>query len=299
VSRPGWRLERGSDGYPASLEDLGGQAPAAIHGLGEREIVTSLDPDATVTIVGSRRATAYGIGVAEELARLLSSAGFTVVSGMAYGIDAAAHRGALAGGGTTVAVLGGGPDHVYPPSQRGIYRRIAEAGAVISEREPGERAERWSFPARNRIMAALASMTVVVEAADPSGSLITADLANELGRAVGAVPGPVTSRASAGTNRLIFEGAAVVRDAQDVLDRLCGVGAPDVRNAGPPLDDVAAGLLDLVEAGCDTLDAVATQATVPAGQVAVGLATLELLGYVRTDAAGRYERTPRARPAPA
>jgi DNA processing protein len=291
----GWRIPRGASDYPPGLDDLAGLAPEALNGLGRRDAVAGLDPSAAVTIVGSRRATAYGIGIAEELGRLLAAAGLTVVSGMAYGIDAAAHRGALRGGGTTVAVLGGGPDHVYPPSERRLYGSIVERGAVISEREPGCAAERWSFPARNRIMAAIAGMTVVVEAANPSGSLITADQANELGRAVGAVPGPVTSLVSAGTNQLIADGASSVRDAQDVLDRLIGIGAPQVRGHGPALDPRDAALLDLVEGGPLTLDAAVAAVAADVSEVAVALARLELLGYVRADSAGRYGRTPLAR----
>ena len=177
-----------------------------------------------MTVVGSRRATGYGRQVARDLSRELSTAGMIVVSGLAFGIDACAHRGALDAGGPTIAVLGCGPDTSYPAAHRSLWGRIAETGAVISELPPGSTPWRWSFPARNRVMAALAGMTVVVEAAARSGSLITADLAAELGRDLGAVPGPVTSRASAGPNELLAGGACVVRDAQDVLDAMLGAG---------------------------------------------------------------------------
>ena len=189
-----------------------------------------------MTIVGSRRASSYGLGVAEELGRLLAAAGLVVVSGMARGIDAAAHRGALAAGGTTLAVLGGGADVVYPASERRLYREILASGAAISEAPPGQRPEPGAFPKRNRIMAALGAITVVVEAAQPSGSLITARRALDLGRHVGAIPGPVTSRVSEGTNDLIVDGAGLIRGAQDVLDRLLGVGIEAVRRCGPPLE---------------------------------------------------------------
>ena len=147
-----------------------------------------------------------------------------VVSGLAFGIDGCAHRGALDAEGRTIAVLGCGPDNAYPAAHRSLWRRIGEVGLVISEFPPGATPWRWTFPARNRIMAALAGMTVVVEAAARSGSLITADLAADLGRDLGAVPGPVTSRASAGPNDLLAGGACLVRDAQDVLDAMLGAG---------------------------------------------------------------------------
>ena len=138
--------------------------------------------------------------------------------------------------GRTIAVLGCGPDVAYPASHRSLWRRIAERGLVLSELPPGATPWRWTFPARNRIMAALAGMTVVVEAAARSGSLITADLAADLGREIGAVPGPVTSRASAGPNNLLAGGACVIRDAQDVLDAMLGPGKRTIERSGPVLE---------------------------------------------------------------
>ncbi|HYY73237.1 MAG TPA: DNA-processing protein DprA [Solirubrobacterales bacterium] len=287
-----WRVERRHDGYPDALHDLAETAPAALHGCGDRSALARWDAKAAVTIVGSRRASAYGIAVAEELARLLSAAEITVVSGMARGIDAAAHRGALAGGGRTVAVLGGGPDVVYPPGEWRLYRRILEAGAAISEHPAGERPAAWSFPARNRIMAALAEVTVVVEGAKRSGSLITARIAAErLNRTVGAVPGPVNSWLSEGPNKLLADGALVVRDAQDVLDAMLGVGAPGVRREGPDLEPELRGVLELVEEGHATCDSIAAASGAPPAEAAVALARLEILGYVRADPAGRYARS--------
>jgi DNA processing protein len=286
-----WELRRGERGYPPPLLDLGTAAPAKLYGRGNQQLVRELAMDETVTIVGSRHPSSYGIDVAEELGHLLAAAGLVVVSGMARGIDAAAHRGALAAPGATIAVLAGGPDVVYPPSERSLYERIVATGAVISEAPPGRRPESWSFPERNRIMAALAKMTVVVEAAEPSGSLITASRALDLHRELGAVPGRVTSRVARGTNGLIVDGAALIRDAQDVLDRLLGVGMSGVRRAGPaiepPLERVAAA----VEQGATTPDAVALESGLAPGDAAVALARLELLGYVRVDPSGRYTRT--------
>jgi DNA processing protein len=295
-NRAGWTIARGSPDYPAGLEDLRAKQPgppSVLHGLGERSAVCELEPGAAVTIVGARRASAYGVEVAETLGRDLAAAGMVIISGMAHGIDAAAHRGALAAGGTTVAVLGGGPDVVYPPGQRRLHQRILDGGgAIISEAPPGQAPARWSFPARNRIMAALAQITIVVEAAERSGTRITSDWALELSdRVIGAVPGPVSSRLAAGPNALLADGARVVRDAQDVLDELIGVGAVAVRGVGPALEEGLARVLELVEAGEGTCDGVAVAGRIEPREVAVSLVRLELLGYVRADAAGRYWRT--------
>lgn len=286
-----WSARPGEPGYPPCLTDLGDRAPRQLHGVGDRGSVDGLAHDATVTIVGSRRASTYGLRVAEQLGQDLASAGATVVSGMAWGIDAAAHRGALAARGTTIAVLAGGADVPYPPSGRELYGRIVASGAAVSERAPGTRPERWSFPERNRIMAALAKLVIVVEAAEPSGSLVTARFAiDHLGRDVAAVPGQVGMRTAAGTNGLIADGAPVIRDAEDALDLLAGVGAAPIGRRGAPLEPDLAGALELVAAGASSADAL-TAAGFDPRRAAIALARLELLGYVSADAAGAYSRT--------
>src|SRR5436305_2660178 len=232
-------------------------APWALIGRGGPRLLDGLEPFGTVTIVGARRATSYGREIARELGQDLARAGMVVVSGLAFGIDACAHRGAVEGG-RTIAVLGCGPDVAYPASHRSLWRRICECGLVISEFPPGATPWRWTFPARNRIMAGPAGMTVVVAAATRSGSLITTDLAVDLGRDLGAVPGPVTSRASAGPNALLASGAHVVRDAQDVLDALLGPGRERVEPTLPDLAPDLEAALAAVEAGNSTCDAVAT-----------------------------------------
>lgn len=218
--------------YPPGLR-LSVDAPWVLFGRGDARLLPRLRPAAVVTMVGSRRASSYGREVANSIARELCAAGAIVSSGMAFGIDACAHRGALEAG-LTIAVLGCGPDTAYPASHRSLWRRINENGLVISELPPETGAWRWTFPARNRILAGLAAVTVVVEAALRSGSLITAERALDLGRVVGAVPGPVTARSSAGANHLLAGGARLVRDGLDVLDDLPGV---DGTRAG--LDDLA------------------------------------------------------------
>ncbi len=298
-----WVIDRGSDDYPDCLCDLDRDERPRLHGIGRRAAISELDHLATVTIVGTRRPSGYGLRVAEELAGDLALAGVTVVSGLARGIDAAAHRGALAGGGTTIAVLANGPDVVYPPVNRPLYERIIESGAVISEHPAGVGARRHFFPERNRIMAALGSVIAIIEAAQPSGTMITVDRALRLGRTVGAVPGQLGVRVAAGTNDLIRDGAHLLRDARDVLDLLYGVGAdtsplleaPKPRR-GPPLEPPLDSILDRVRSGAATVDRIALDAALEPREAAVGLARLELLGYVSADALGGYSATSLAPP---
>ena len=289
-----WAVCRHHEAYPAGLLDLG-DAPPALVGRGDRAGLARLAGDATVTVVGARRATSYGREIACELAAELARAGFAVISGLAWGVDGAAHEGALEGG-FTAAVLGCGADLAYPRHHAGLYERLIDRGMVLSELPPGTGPWRWAFPARNRIMAALGSMTVVVEAAGRSGSLITAELASELGREVGAVPGPVGTRMSAGTNQLIADGARLVRDAQDVIDALLGPGAPTEPRCGPPLEPGMAAVLDRVEAGDRDADSLAVAAGQDGGAAMAALAQLELLGYLRRSFGGIYSRTSLPRP---
>lgn len=220
-----WATCRHHDLYPDALREVP-DAPWALIGRGDPGVLEGLQARRIVTVVGARRATSYGREVARELGRELAEAGLLTVSGLAFGIDACAHRGALDADGKTIAVLGCGPDIAYPAAHRSLWRRITEQGLALSELPPGAPPWRWTFPARNRIMAALGGMTVVVEAAARSGSMITADLAAQLGRDLGAVPGPVTSRNSAGPNNLLAAGAHLVRGAQDVVAVMQGPPAP-------------------------------------------------------------------------
>lgn len=230
-----WATCRHEPFYPASLREAPG-APWALIARGDSSLLVGYEWSEAVTIVGARRATTYGREVARSLGHDLAAAGITVLSGLAFGIDSCVHRGALEAG-RTIAVLGCGPDTAYPAAHRNLWRKITERGLVLSELPPGASPWRWTFPARNRIMAALAGMTVVVEAAERSGSLVTADLAGSFGNELGAVPGQVSSRLSAGTNNLLAGGAHVVRDAQDVLDVLLGDSRrPEVRAADLPAE---------------------------------------------------------------
>jgi DNA processing protein len=289
-----WACCRHGDLYPAGLRDAA-DAPWALIARGDPRLLDGLEPFGAVTIVGSRRATSYGREVARDLGRELAAAGIVVVSGLAFGIDACAHRGAVDTG-RTIAVLGCAPDVAYPAAHRSLWRRLCETDLVLSELPPGAAPWRWTFPARNRIMAALAGMTVVVEAAARSGSLITADLAADLGRDLGAVPGPVTSRASAGANALLASGACLVRDAQDVLDAMLGPGARRIERTGPALDPPLAAALATVESGASTCDAVAIGLDLSGPEAAAALARLELLGYLTCSTMGVYTRTMQAPP---
>jgi DNA processing protein len=284
-----WACCRHDPSFPVGLHDAA-DAPWALVGRGDSALLERLEPEATVTIVGARRAGTYGRGVARDLGRELTAAGLLVTSGLAFGIDACAHRGALDVG-TTVAVLGCGADIAYPASHRSLWRRICEQGLVLSELPPGTGAWRWTFPARNRIMAALAGMTVVVEAARRSGSLITADLAADLGRDLGAVPGPVNARGSAGTNDLLAGGACLVRDAQDVLDAMLGPGVRRAERTGSALEPRLLNVLAAVERGEQNCDAIAAELDLSGADAASALATLEALGYVSCSLVGTYART--------
>jgi DNA processing protein len=293
----GWATCRHDDAYPSALGDLG-DAPPAIFGRGNAALLCEHGLADAVTIVGSRRPSRYGLDVARALGHELASAGMTVVSGMALGIDSAAHDGALEAGGRTVAVLGNGVDVAYPPRSRRLYAEIVARGAVIGELPPGTRARRWTFPARNRIMAALGAMTIVVEARERSGSLITAEMAVDLNRDVGAVPGRVGASSAAGTNALLRDGAQLIRGAQDVLDSLLGPGAMRAPAPGPPLDAELSAVLDLLERDGASADALARATRLGPGTLAAALVRLELSGYVQSGPGGRYERTTLATPRP-
>ncbi len=254
----------------------------------------------SVAIVGTRRASAEGLEMARALGAGLARAGVTVVSGLALGIDSAAHAGALQGGATTVAVLAGAAEVAYPRSKAALHREVVARACAVSELPPGFEPFRWCFPARNRIIAGLAELTLVVEGAERSGSLITADFASALGREVAAVPGRATSPRTRGSNGLIRDGATVVLGVDDVLDAVLGfdrdVGRSfDARSGGGvrgPYD--AAGLapelgvlLDAVAAGSDTLAALA-RTPAEAEAALLGLAELEGQGLVRRAGGGRY-----------
>jgi DNA processing protein len=282
---------RCDEDYPPRLLDLA-DPPAVLHVAGLADCVGG---DDAVAVVGARRATQYGLTIAHDIGRGLSAAGVSVVSGLALGVDSAAHTGALAGPAPPVAVLAGGCNRPYPASKRGLYVAVRGAGAVVSELPPGFGIHRWAFIARNRLIAALARVVVVVEATERSGSLTTADLGAELGRTVAAVPGRVTCATAAGTNGLIRDGAALARHTRDVLDALAELtGAqyePREAPLPPELEDGLARLLEAIGAGHSTLPMLAAEGF-EARAVLAGLGELEASGLVRRGFGGRYERVP-------
>jgi DNA processing protein len=267
-------IRRRDPAFPSLLAAIHDPPPQLyLRGSAQLELLDRL----AVAIVGARACSSYGRSVARSLARDLGAAGLVVVSGMARGIDGEAHRGALDGGGATVAVLGCGVDRDYPAAHADLARRIAETGLVASEYEPGVEPAPWRFPARNRIIAGLCRATLVIEARERSGALITADFALEEGREVLAVPGEITSSLSAGTNALLRLGATPVTKCEDVLE-VYGIetAAAATVAVGPTAEKILARL----RAGALTGDELVRASDVDPGAGAAALVELELAGRV-------------------
>ena len=287
-------LQPGDERYPALL----GVTPSPPR----LQIRGSLEPsDAlAIAIVGSRRPTPYGIEVAESLAAELAARGVTIVSGLARGIDAAAHRGALQGGGRTLAVLGNGIDVVYPPENRDLLRAIEGQGAVISQFPKGTAPLPHNFPARNRTIAGLTLGVVVVEAGERSGALITAGLAADLGREVFAVPGRVTSEVSRGSHGLLRDGAILVRDWADIVQELPeprrrAVGAPAAGSAETERTVTGTEAIVLAALKPDEplhIDELTALVALTPGRLASALVTLELEGRARQLEGQRWMAVP-------
>jgi DNA processing protein len=276
------RLQPGDPDYPALLDVV--PAPPALWVRGALVAADAL----AVAIVGARRATPYG--VAEQLAAELAARGVTIVSGFARGIDTAAHRGALAAGGRTLAVLGSGVDVVYPSENRALARAIEGHGALVSQFAPGTPALAGHFPARNRTLAGLALGLVVVEAASRSGALISAGFAGDLGREVFAVPGRITSDTSAGANRLIQDGAKLISCWQDIVSELPepwrravrSTGADERAPARPDMESDEGRMLKLLTPDePQHIEQLIVRAGLDPGRAAATLVALELGGWAR------------------
>jgi len=273
------RIRRDERGYPSLLARIP-DPPSSLWLRGDAPL--ALLADVAVAVVGARSCSGYGRSVARSLAGGVAEAGAVVVSGLARGIDGEAHRGALAVAGRTVAVLGCGIDRDYPAAHAELAHAIVAAGGlVVSEYEAGVEPAPWRFPARNRIIAGLAAATVVVEARERSGALITADFALEDGREVLAVPGEITSALSRGTNGLLRQGATPATGVADVLEaiRLPPRAAP----AAEPDDPACAAVLDALGAGAGTADELARATGLDAGRIATALTLLELAGRVAVE----------------
>jgi DNA processing protein len=278
------RIEIGDEGYPAALLDLR-SPPRVLWAIGD--LATLKTP--VVAIVGTRKATPYGGRATREIAGALARGGACVISGMARGIDGTAHLAALDARGRTVAVLGTGVDIAYPAGHRPLHARIREHGLLLSEELPGAHAGPGSFPRRNRLIAALASITIVVEAGVKSGAIITAMHALELGRTVAAVPGPIDAPQSAGTNALLRDGAVVIADVADAL-QLAGL-TPPLRRPDP---EIATGAERAVWSalgdGALDVDTLTVRSGLPARECLAAVTTLELSGAIECALTGEIRR---------
>jgi DNA processing protein len=279
--------------YPAALTTIA-DPPPVLWTRGRVEVLSA----PAVAIVGSRGASPYALAVAEQLAGDLAARGMVIVSGLARGVDSAAHRGALSAGGLTIAVLGSGVDVVYPPEHAALASAIDASGAVISELIPGTRPQQWFFPLRNRIISGLSRAVVVIEAGEKSGSLITARCALDQGRDVLAVPGNILTGRNRGAHALLRDGARIVESADDILEEL-GVrtnAVPSRGDAGPehdvkaPVDPV---LACLVPGEPSNLDEISERTGLQSPRLLPRLFELELQGFVRRAGGGRFVRTGR------
>jgi len=278
----------GGPGYPAALNTLGEDAPVMLYLRGEvRE-----DDRFALAVVGSRDASTYGRNITEKVCSELGSLGFTIVSGLARGIDTAAHRGCLGAGGRGIAVLGTGIDLVYPRENRWLMEKMSSAGAVISEFPPGTPPLQMNFPIRNRLISGLSLGVLVVEAAARSGSLITARHALEQGKEVFAIPGNISSETSRGANELIKQGAKVVTDASDIVEDL----APQLRGfvramkkkEEVPVSPEEKALCDVMSGEPVHIDDLSRQSGMPAAKALAVLLGLELKGIVKQAEGKRF-----------
>lgn len=282
---PAVRVARNDAQYPAELEDLRENAPSYLWARGSFEVL-AVQP--RVAIVGTRRATAYGLRVTRELATAFVRAGACVVSGLATGIDGTAHRAALEANGATIAVLGTGLDVVFPTGHRALQRTIAQRGLLVSELESDDHGMPFTFPHRNRIIAALCSVTIVVEAGQPSGALDTADRALRLDRTVAAVPGPIDQPQSAGANRLLRDGAQVIASIEDAL-ALAGLTAPPRTPRVDPDGDEGRVWAALARGALD-LDSLCNASGLPAAQCLAAVTKLEIAGSIECALTGEIRR---------
>ncbi|MBA2684426.1 MAG: DNA-protecting protein DprA [Gemmatimonadaceae bacterium] len=275
----------GESDYPVQLLDLR-DPPMVLFAIGAIEQLSA----PCVAIVGTRRATSCGERITTEIAGALARAGATVVSGMARGIDGVAHRAALRAGGCTAAVLGTGVDVAYPVAHRALHEEICARGVALSEELPGDRANGGSFPKRNRIIAALAKATIVIEAPHRSGALITAERALELNRPIAAVPGPIDVPQSAGSNLLLRDGAIMIAEVDDAL-MLAGLSAPNARQRTRAITDSAQlAIWEALASPAPDLDSLATRSALPVRECLTALTELELAGAIDCALTGEIRR---------
>ncbi len=280
LNKKGIKVVRpGDQGYPSYLAQIN-SSPLLLYIKGDLK-----DEDRfSIAIVGSRKATPYGINITEKIAGELSSLGFTIVSGMARGIDTTAHKAALKEGGRTIAVLGSGMDVVYPPENRGLMERIVENGAVITEFPLGTKPNRENFPIRNRLISGLSMGVLVVEATENSGSLITANYANEQGKEVFAIPGNITSDNTKGVHRLIKGGAKLVHNVNDIVEELAPLLKgliKDRKLKAVALEKDEKKVADILSSEPMHIDDIIRQSGISSNRLLTLLLNLELKGVVK------------------
>ncbi len=280
-----------SPGYPRALRDHEA-APRMLHVVGGRGRLKRLTTKLAVAIVGSQRPTDYGLEMARCIARGLAASGVTVVSGLANGIAAAAHAGALEVNGPTITAMAGGVDVIKPASKRGLYERVIAGGCAVAELPCGFQEQRWCAPARARVVAGLTRLTILIEADENPRELVGARAAQALGQTVAAVPGQVTSPASRGTNMLLMEDALMVRGPQDALDLIDALSWPRERRPAlperPPLEPRLQAVLEQVGAGADTPGKLTSTGPIAAGEGLLALTELEVMGLLARGDGGRY-----------
>jgi DNA processing protein len=285
LQQPGHHIiTLGSPEYPFVLSQIP-DPPPLLYAQGRIDLLNAL----AIAIVGSRNASPQGVSDAESFGEAFASAGMCVVSGMALGIDAAAHRGALRGAGSTIAVLGTGPDIIYPPRNRDLAADIVRCGLAVSEFPPGTPVVASNFPRRNRIISGLSRGVLVIEAAKSSGSLITARLAADQGRDVFAIPGSIHSPLSKGCHYLIREGAKLVECAEDVI---CELGWDGKEDEPPPSVELRPeeALLESLDFSPVCVDQIAHRTGLPADEIATRLSLLEIAGRVVSLPGGWFQR---------
>ena len=281
ASLGGWFITEQSEQWPISVNDLGNHAPRGLWGIG-----TPQDSSRMVSVVGSRVASAYGEYATGELLGPMVNRGYGVVSGGAYGIDACAHRAAVAFNGFTVAVMAGGLDYLYPSGNRDLFRQISNQGLLLSEMPPGAEPTKWRFLQRNRLIAALGQGTIVVEANARSGAVSTANRAIDLGRPLGAVPGPINSPESDGCNQLIRDlKAQLISCSDDILEMLGdSTEAIAIEQAG--LGALETRVLDVIGLSTADLARICREGGLTRAEAEIGIAGLSLLGLIQQDSSG-------------
>lgn len=282
----GWFITENSDRWPQSLNDLAGHAPRGIWGIG----TLAAELPRAISIVGSRIATNYGEIATGELLGPMVSRGYAVVSGGAHGIDAHAHRSAMALGGLTVAVMAGGLDRLYPSGNRELFKDVAAHGLLLSEMPPGAEPTKWRFLQRNRLIAALGDATVVIEASARSGAVSTANRAVDLGRPLGAVPGPINSPGSDGCHQLIREfKAQLITCSEDILE-LLGEGGVTSAVGLQGLGALETRVLDVIGAASADVAKVCTEGGLTRSEAEIGIAGLSLMGLIEQNSLGWRRR---------